>query len=70
MRQKLLLLAAIFFGILAFLFTYQQIKSEKAKIQQSIEERDVIVIQKDLLDGEEIKEEHLQKKNKLDSACG
>lgn len=62
MRQKLLLLAAIFFGILAFLFTYQQIKSEKAKIQQSIEEREVIVIQKDLLDGEEIKEEHLQKK--------
>ena len=26
MRQKILMLAAVFFGVLAFIFTYQQIK--------------------------------------------
>ena len=30
MRQKLLMLAAVFFGVLAFIFTYQQIKQERS----------------------------------------
>ncbi len=61
MRQKLLLLAAVFFGILAFFFTYQQINNEKAKIQASTVEIEVIVMKENLLDGEEITEAHLEK---------
>lgn len=59
MRQKLLLLAAVFFGILAFIFTYQQISAEKAKIQQSTIQLDVVSLAKDISANEEIKAEHL-----------
>jgi len=59
MRQKLLLLAAVFFGILAFIFTYQQINMEKAKIRKSTVEMDVITLKKTLSEGEEIAAEHL-----------
>ncbi len=60
MRQKLLLLAAVFFGILAFMFTYQQISMEKAKIRSSTVELKVIQLQKTLSEGEEITEDHLK----------
>ena len=59
MRQKLLLLAAVFFGILAFMFTYQQINMEKAKIRNSTIELDIIQLKKTLSEGEEIAAEHL-----------
>ena len=33
MKQKLLLLIAVFFGVIAFVLTYQQIQREKIKIR-------------------------------------
>ena len=36
MKQKLLLLAAVFFGVMAFMLTFQQINQEKRKIQDRI----------------------------------
>ncbi len=60
MRQKLLLLAAVFFGILAFMFTYQQISMERKKIQSSTVEVKVIQLKKVLSEGEEITEAHLK----------
>ena len=59
MRQKLLLLAAVFFGILAFVFTYQQISTEKAKIRQSTIQLDVVALAKDISSNDEITAEHL-----------
>ncbi len=60
MRQKLLLLAAVFFGILAFIFTYQQISMENAKIRNSTVELRVVQLRKTLSEGEEITDEHLR----------
>lgn len=59
MRQKLLLLAAVFFGILAFIFAYQQLSLEKKKIQRSTIELEVITLKKALAGNEEITAEHL-----------
>ena len=33
MKQKLLLLGAVLFGVLAFMFTFSQINKEKARLQ-------------------------------------
>lgn len=60
MRQKLLLLAAVFFGILAFIFTYQQISMEKAKIRKSTIELDVVTLKKALSEGDEITADSLK----------
>ena len=62
MRQKLLLVAAVFFGILAFVLSYQQINAEKAKINNMREEIVVVVLSEDLSAREEIKAEHLAPK--------
>lgn len=62
MRQKLLLVAAVFFGILAFVLSYQQINAEKAKINSVREEIVVIALNEDLSAREVIKEEHLTPK--------
>ncbi len=54
MRQKLLLLAAVFFGILAVIFTYQLINMEREKITGSMEDRQVVKMVKQLSEGETI----------------
>ena len=61
MRQKLLLLAAVFFGILAFMFTFQQINQEKQKIMASAENVDVIRVVHEVASGEKLKEEYIEK---------
>lgn len=63
MRQKLLLVAAVFFGILAFVLSYQQINTEKRKIREATIQRDVIVLTENLNAGEKIEEKHLAKKS-------
>lgn len=60
MRQKLLLLAAVFFGVLAFMFTYQQINLEKKRIQGEATEVAVLQATKDMPDGEKLTEECLR----------
>ncbi|MFA7231415.1 MAG: Flp pilus assembly protein CpaB [Victivallaceae bacterium] len=61
MRQKLLLLAAVFFGILAFVLTYKQIQAEKAKISGEAEYVYLININRDMAGGEEIKSDYISK---------
>ena len=48
MKQKLLLLAAVFFGVMAFMLTFQQINQEKKKIQAATTEVAVIQLVKDI----------------------
>lgn len=60
MRQKLLLLAAVFFGVLAFMFTWQQISYEKQQIANSTVEKTVIVLTRDLVDGDVITEKDIK----------
>lgn len=55
MRQKLLLLAAVFFGVLAFIFTYQEIQNEKNKIAGVAEDVLLMVLKRDMAEGETIK---------------
>lgn len=55
MKQKMLLLAAVFFGVLAFILTYHQIKLEKQRILGSA--RDVVLVQvrENMSEGDRIK---------------
>lgn len=59
MRQKLLLLAAVFFGVLAFIFTYQEIQNEKNKISGAAEEVLQTVLKRDMAADEIIKQSDL-----------
>jgi pilus assembly protein CpaB len=54
MRQKFLLLAAVFFGILAFVLTYQQIQTEKRRIRGEAEFVYLIKLNRDVAAGEEL----------------
>lgn len=54
MRQKLLLVVAVFFGLLAFFLTYQQISQEKKRIRGSTVELNLIVTTRSLAEGETI----------------
>ena len=56
MRQKLLLLGAVFFGFLAFVLSYQQIQAEKEKIMGSAESVFLIKVTRNIAAGEEIRE--------------
>ena len=56
MRQKLLMLAAVFFGVLAFIFTYQQIKQERSKIMSSAVRVKLIRMKTDLSEGDKLME--------------
>jgi pilus assembly protein CpaB len=56
MRQKLLLLAAVFFGVLAFIFTYQEIQNEKNKISGAAEDVVLSVLKRDMAADEIIKQ--------------
>ncbi len=62
MRQKLLLVAAVFFGILAFVLSYQQINAEKEKIRGSTVQLDVVALKKGINAEEEITDEHIVSK--------
>lgn len=55
MRQKMLLLLAVIFGLLAFMLTYKQLEHEKAKIRGSSEERILIQVKNSMVEGQEIK---------------
>ena len=55
MRQKMLLLLAVIFGLLAFMLTYKQLEHEKAKIRGTSEERILIQIKNSMVEGQEIK---------------
>ena len=55
MRQKMLLLLAVIFGLLAFMLTYKQLEHEKAKIRGTSEERLLIQIKNSMVEGQEIK---------------
>ncbi len=68
MRQKLLLLAAVFFGILAFVLTYQQIQTEKRRIRGESTTVYLVKLTRDIAQGEEITlsditrhQEHMQR---------
>lgn len=60
MKQKLLLLGAVFFGVLAFMFTFHQINLEKSRIRG--EARDVYLIEviRDITEGEKITEDMIR----------
>ncbi len=60
MRQKMLLLAAVFFGVLAFMFTYHQLSLERQKIQGSVVDRVVIQAVKDIGEGDKITEDNVK----------
>ena len=61
MKQKLLLLTAVFFGVLAFMFTFQQINAEKRKIMESAINVDVIRLVRELTSGQKLKESDIAK---------
>jgi pilus assembly protein CpaB len=54
MKQKILLVIAVFFGILAFILTHQQIKNEKNKILGMARDVDLIQMVKPLAEGDTI----------------
>ena len=62
MKQKLLLLGAVFFGILAFMFTYRQITLERQKIQGEAQDVYLIQVVKDIPEGEKITEDMIRQK--------
>ncbi len=61
MKQKLLLLAAVFFGVLAFMFTFQQINLEKRKIMESAVDVEVIRLTRELTGGQKITDDDIEK---------
>ena len=60
MRQKLLMLAAVFFGVLAFIFTYQQIKQERSKIMNSAVRVRLIKMKTDVAEGDKLMESDIE----------
>ena len=56
MRQKMLLLLAVVFGLMAFMLTYKQLEHEKAKIRGSSEELVLIQVKNNMVEGQEIKQ--------------
>ena len=54
MRQKILMLAAVFFGVLAFIFTYQQIQQERNKIRNSAVRVRLIRMKADVSEGDKL----------------
>ena len=59
MRQKLLLLAAVFFGVIAFVLTYNQIEYEKRKALGAAKDVAVMKLTRTLSAGDTIKESDL-----------
>ncbi len=61
MRQKILLLGAVFFGFLAFVLAYQQLESEKQRISGSAESVYLIKMNRDMAAGEEVTERDISR---------
>lgn len=59
MKQKLLLLAAVFFGVMAFILTFQQIDSERQKIQSTMQEVTLLQAKRDIAENDPISEEDI-----------
>ncbi len=59
MKQKFLLLGALFFGFLAFVLAYQQIESEKRKALGDLETAYLIRLTRNVTAGEELKRDHI-----------
>ena len=60
MKQKILMLAAVFFGVLAFIFTYQQIKQERAQIMSSAVRVRLIRMKTDMSEGDKLMETDIE----------
>ena len=60
MRQKILMLAAVFFGVLAFIFTYQQIQQERSKIRNSAVRVRLIKMKTDMSEGDKLMETDIE----------
>ena len=60
MRQKILMLAAVFFGVLAFIFTYQQIKQERSKIMNSAVRVRLIRMKADVSEGDKLMDSDIE----------
>ena len=60
MKQKLLMLAAVFFGVLAFIFAYQQIKQERSKIMNSAIRVRLIRVKADMSEGDKLMETDIE----------
>ncbi|MBO4648895.1 MAG: Flp pilus assembly protein CpaB [Lentisphaeria bacterium] len=60
MKQKLLLLGAVFFGVLAFMFTFHQINLEKSKIRGEAQDVYLIQVVRDLAENEKITEDAIR----------
>ncbi len=54
MKQKLLIVAALFFGIVAFILTYYQLQYEKQRIRGALRNVMFVKLKKDLVDGDKI----------------
>jgi pilus assembly protein CpaB len=54
------MLAAVFFGVLAFIFTYQQIKQERSKIMSSAVRVKLIRVKNDLSEGDKLMESDVE----------
>lgn len=62
MKQKLLLIAAVFFGLLAFFLTYQQIKTAKQEVFGLARDIDLIEIIRPMSAGDRIKQTDIRLK--------
>lgn len=60
MKQKLLLLGAVFFGVLAFMFTFHQINAEKSRIRGEAEDVYLIQVTRDLGENDKIPEDAIR----------
>ncbi|MGE4564586.1 MAG: Flp pilus assembly protein CpaB [Victivallaceae bacterium] len=61
MRQKILLLGAVFFGFLAFVLSYQQLETEKQRITGNAESVYLIKMNRDMAAGEEVAERDISR---------
>ena len=60
MRQKILMVAAVFFGVLSFIFAYQQIKQERNKIMNSAVRVRLIKMKADVSENEKLNETDIE----------
>ena len=60
MRQRILLLLAVVFGLLAFILTYQQIESEKRRISGDSETVILIQVTRNMVEGETLTEKDVK----------
>lgn len=61
MRQKLLLLAAVVFGVLAFFLTYNQLQNERNKLKARTKVVHLVKIKNNMIEGETIQTDSITK---------